>query len=221
MKQVSLRFGCVLIFICLSLGGCISISNTPSPRFYSLIALDKGQAVKQYHVPAGFTIGVGPVKIPEFLNRPQIVTMNKKRMLEFAEFDRWGEGLDFAFVRLMNEDLTLMMPDATIEMYPWNLNIAITYQVVVNVIALESRLDQDMLLIVQWTIIDQKNKKAIFTKRSELRQVIEPHSYLGLVKSLSAACAVLSEEVAAELSLLAAEYQAAEVEPQEKSHLPS
>lgn len=213
MKQVGLKFGCALIFICLSLSGCISISNTPSPRFYTLTALDKGQVVKQYHVPAGFVIGVGPVKIPEFLNRPQIVTINKKKMLEFAEFDRWGEGLDSALVRLMNEDLMLMMPEATIEMFPWDLNIAIKYQVIVNVISLECQLDKDILLIAQWTVIDQNSKKVVFTKRSQLRQAIELRHYSGLVKALSLVCVSLSEEVAAELSLLAPMPQVADVQP--------
>ncbi len=205
MRQAGFTFCYILLFFGLSLGGCISIPTTPPPRFYTLEALDKGQPVKQYKVRTGMVVGIGPVKIPEFLIRPQIVTKDKKNLLEFSEFDRWGEGLDFAFVRVMNENLALMLPDAVIEMYPWDLNIAIRYQVIVNVIALECSLNQDMLLVAQWTVIDQNSRKAVFTKRSQLRQAIMPHSYPGLVKTLSAACVSLSEEMASELSLLAPE----------------
>lgn len=204
MRQSGFILFCLLFFFGVSLaGGCISIPTTPQPRFYTLEALDRDQPVKTYDIEGKMVICIGPVKVPEFLNRPQMVTVNKKKLLEFSEFDRWGESLDFAFGRVMNENLALMMPKVTIEMYPWNLNIPIRYQVIVSIITLECDLNQDMFLLAQWTVIDHRVKKAIFTKRSALRQAIVPHNYFGLSKALSTACASLSEEIASELSLLA------------------
>jgi len=59
-----------------------------------------------------------------------------------------------------------------------------------------------MLLVVQWSIIDVKNKRMLLTKRSEFRQPVKPHNYSGLSGALSAACASLSKEIAANLSEL-------------------
>jgi len=187
----------------LSLAGCLSVSNSPTSRFYALRTLDKSQVGQKLNFPANKIIGVGPVKIPEYLNRPQIVTEDKNRMLTFAQFDRWGESLDFAINRLINENLIASFPGASIEMYPWNLFIPVRYKIYIDVVQMESRLDKDLFFAAQWSIIDLKNKKMAITKRSEFRQSIKPHNYSGLVEALSTVCASLSNEIAQGLVSLA------------------
>jgi len=72
-----------------------------------------------------------------------------------------------------------------------------------DVVRLESRLDNDISFTVQWSVIDLENKKMMLTKRSEFSKPIEPHNYSGLAKTLSMECASLSGEIAESLSLLA------------------
>ncbi len=191
------------IFI-LTLSGCLSVPNSPNSRFYTLQSIDDNQAAQKFDIASGLIIGVGPVKIPEYLNRPQIVTQDKNKMLKFAEFDRWGEPLDSAICRLINECLTVMLPSAAIRLFPWNLDIPVDYQVVIDIVQLECDLEQDLYLSAQWSVINLHDRKMILIKRSEFRQAINPHSYAGLTKALSAACASLSEEIARELSALPA-----------------
>jgi len=147
-------------------------------------------------------IGVGPVKIPEYLDRPQMVTVNKAKMLQFAQFDRWGESLDLGLARLVREDLSVMLPKAKLTLYPWNPSMALKYQVVVEVVQLDSELDGDMFFAVQWTVIDVPNSKTVLIKRSEYREAIIPQNYLGLAKTLSTACSTLSTQIAQALGSL-------------------
>ena len=107
---------------------------SPTPRFYMLSALDETQAGKKINITPGVIIGVGPVKIPEYLDRPQMVTTDKEGMLKFDEFDRWGESLDLGIARLIREDLTVMVPGTKLTLYPGNPSIAVKYQVVVEVV---------------------------------------------------------------------------------------
>ena len=95
-----------------------------------------------------------------------------------------------------------MLPGANIQMFPANLTIPIKYQIIVDVLQLESELDKDIFLVVQWSILDVENNKVLFTKRSEFRQVIDPSNYVGLVQTLSRACALLSSEMAAKIASL-------------------
>lgn len=206
MKNFGLRYCRVtvcMIFASLILAGCLSVPNTPNPRFYTLSAIGAQDAGQKFDIPANTIIGVGPVKIPEYLNRPQIVTQDSNGMLAFAQLDRWGESLDVALERLINEDLIVMFPAATIELFPWNVNVFVRYQVIVNVIQLESELDKDMRFIAQWSVIDLRDKKTLLTKRSQFRQPIQPHTYSGLANALSSACASLSSEIAGALASLA------------------
>jgi len=182
--------------------GCLSLSNSPAPRFYMLKAMDKQQISAKFDIAPGVIVVVGPVNIPDYQDRPQIVTMDKEGMLKFAQFDRWGESLDSALTRLITDDLTVMLPAANLQMSPCNFAIPVTYQVIVDVIQLDNRLDKDVFLVCQWSIINVKNKQMLLTKRSEFHQPVNPHNYSGLTAALSASCASLSSEIAASLAEL-------------------
>jgi hypothetical protein len=164
--------------------------------------VDKSQPCQKYDIAPDVIIAVGPVSIPQYQDRPQIVTQDKDGLLEFAQFDRWGEGLNIGMSRVITENLVRMLPGASIEMFPVNYAIPVKYQVIVDVVGLESELGKDAYLVAQWSIIDSKNKKMVFTKRSEFLQPITPPDYVGLSNVLSAACVSLSGEIAEELVAL-------------------
>jgi uncharacterized protein len=196
---LSVGAGCFALL----LGGCISLPNSPSsptPRFYMLSAIHENQVSKKINIIPVSIIGIGPVKIPECLDRPQMVTKNKEGILKFDEFDRWGESLDLGVARLIREDLTLILPKAQLTLYPWNPLVPVKYQVIAEIVQLDSQLDGDMLLVVQWTIIDVQKSKTMMMKRSEFRTAIVPQNYLGLAKTLSTACASLSSQIAEALA---------------------
>jgi len=183
----------------LIISGCLSIPTSPTPRFYALTAINAG---KSLNALPGVIIGVGPVKIPEYEDRPQIVTMDQAKMLQFAQFDRWGESLDLGLARLIREDLTMILPKTKLTLYPWNPLIPVKYQVNIEIVQLNSELDQDMVFVVQWVIIDVEKSKTMIMKRSEFRHAINPHSYNGLAQTLSTACVSLSNQIAQALATL-------------------
>jgi len=190
------------VFLSLFLSGCISVSNSPTPRFYMLQAVDGNKVSKKINTAPDVVIGVGPVKIPEYQDRPQIVTQDKEKMLKFAQFDRWGEPLDLGMTRLIRENLAVMLPEAKFTLYPWNSSVPVKYQVVVEIVQLDSDLDKDLFIVAQWLVIDVQNTKTIIIKRSEFRQSIVPQNYSGLAKTLGMACASLSSEIAEALATL-------------------
>ena len=209
MKQVNLGFntgavGLILAFA-FALGGCIAMSNSPTPRFYAVPAIDESYAGEKFNIPSSIIIGIGPVKVPEYQNRPQIVTQDTNNLITFAQFDRWAEPLDLALLSLISANLSAILPGATLAASPWNLDIPVKYQVIMDVVRLESRLDNDLSFSVQWSVIDLENKKMVLTKKSEFSKPIEPHNYSGLAKTLSKECASLSGEIAKTLSLLMAQ----------------
>jgi len=190
------------VCLALVLSGCVSVSNSPTPRFYMLQAADGNQVSKKTNIASDVVIGVGPVKIPEYQDRPQIVTQDKEKMLKFAQFDRWGEPLDFGMTRLIEENLAVRLPEAKFTLYPWNSSVPVKYQVVIEIIQLDSNLDKDLFVVAQWLVIDVQNAKTVIIKRSEFRQPIVPQNYSGLAKTLSMACASLSGEIAEAIATL-------------------
>lgn len=193
-----------MISLCFVLGlsGCISIPNSPTSRFYVLSSIDQDQVSQKFNIPSDVIIGIGPVKIPEYQNRPQMVTQSQEKMLKFAQFDRWGESLNIGVSRLIREDLTVMLPRAKFTLYPWNPSTAVKYRVTVEVVKLDSDLGGNMIFVAQWLVLDMQNIKTLVIKRSEFRQAIIPQNYSGLTKTLSLACASVSGDIAQALSTL-------------------
>jgi len=198
MKEIRYFFRVVLGSICLAviLNGCVSVPNSPVSRFYMLQSEEGNKTAKKIDSVSGTLIGIGPVQIPEYLDRPQIVTKNQDNTLNFAEFDRWGESIGLAVERTIREDLSQILPQTQLTIYPWNPSIPVKYQVMVEVVQLDSILNKDLIFIVQWTVMDVQSMKKIIMKRSEFRQPIVPQNYAGLAETLSLACESLSREIA-------------------------
>src|SRR6266498_1510380 len=86
--------------VLLVLGGCL---GTPPTRFYLLPALTDVSS------PAAMgertlTIGVGPVTLPPYLDRLQIVTRASQAQLHLAEFDQWAASLQDTVARVLAEN---------------------------------------------------------------------------------------------------------------------
>lgn len=205
MKKRCLVYCAVFVFFVLVLEGCVSVQKSPESRFYMLQPIDKNQAGQKFDIDSEVIIGLEPVRIPEYQNRPQIVTQDKDRMLTFAQFDRWGEPLGAAFTRVISENLSVLLSGADIEMHTWNSAVPLKYQVIIDVVQLESQLDKDLFFVAQWSVIDTKNKKILIRKKSEFKRQIMPQNYAGLAKTLSEVCASLSGEISETLASLSPE----------------
>ncbi|HNW40029.1 MAG TPA: PqiC family protein [Candidatus Omnitrophota bacterium] len=202
MKSIGRLYNVLLILFSFVCSGCLSLYRSPVPKFYTLQSTVKAEEKRNLEIAPNLIVGIGPVEIPEYQNRPQIVTQDKDGMLTFAQFERWGEPLDSGLERLILENLIKILPQTDFQIFPCNFSIPLDYQIVVKIVQLENRLDKDVFLAVQWTIINFKTKEMLFTKRSQIRQEINPHTYYGLTQALSRGCNLLSNEIAESLSRL-------------------
>jgi ABC-type transporter Mla MlaB component len=127
----------------------------------------------------------------------------KDGLLNVAQFERWAELVDAAMMRMIDENLMLMLPAAHVVKFPWGIDIPVRYQVAMDVVEMDADLEKDLEMVVRWQVMDAASRQAVFSKRSELVQAITPHDYFGLNEALSAATAALSSEIAEQLSIVA------------------
>ena len=79
--------------------GCAS---SPPARFYLLSSLDTAPpGMKPAADEPCVSIGIGPVKMPDYLEQTKIVTRGEGNQLTLAEFDRWAELLKDNLVRVL------------------------------------------------------------------------------------------------------------------------
>src|SRR5512135_1083107 len=106
MKRVSHFFLIAVSALALAVLLCACGSTAPS-RFYTLSPVAVNAPMDRDPLPqGGLTVGVGPVGIPDYLERPHIVTRNGDNGLDLAEYDRWAGSLKQDIMRVLIQDLT-------------------------------------------------------------------------------------------------------------------
>ena len=83
----------LLFLLCLYLAGCAALSAQPDPsRFFTLTPLPQAEeAVSK--ISAGseqISLGIGPVKLPGYLDRQELVTRISQNRFDVSENDRWA-----------------------------------------------------------------------------------------------------------------------------------
>ncbi|HWU36721.1 MAG TPA: ABC-type transport auxiliary lipoprotein family protein, partial [Candidatus Acidoferrum sp.] len=98
--------------------GCAGGSHS---RFYTLGPLPPPSAVKTENEAAGraLAIGVGPVRLPQYLSGREIVTRTDPYNIDLAEFDRWGGSLQDDFTRNLLENLSLYLANDRTSLYSY------------------------------------------------------------------------------------------------------
>ena len=189
-----------LITLGVSLIFMVGCASTEPSRFYILHSLPDSEAKTQIAAAEnGVAIGIGPIELPEYLDRPQIVTRLSKNELQLAEFDQWVEPLNHNLPRVLAENLSILLSTDRVFAYPWTGSAQIDYQVAVEVTRFDGTLGGDVLLNTRWSLLAVDEKKVLVKKKSTFRQSTGGVGYDSLVSAKSQVLADLSREIAEEI----------------------
>lgn len=95
----------------------LSACGTSAPTHYYL--LDAAMAGNGDNGPGSERIGIGPVRIPAYLDRPGIVTRTGDSEVNIDQFNLWAEPLDSAVPRLLAEAIHNHQPRLHPVPAPW------------------------------------------------------------------------------------------------------
>jgi len=163
-----------------------SCGSPPRERFYTLEAPEPPVAA-----PDAATVAVGPVSVPEMVDRPQFVVRVSANQVAIAEQARWAEPLKSAIARVVAANLAKDLGARTLAQ-PRNGDA--DYRVILDVQRFESTLGEAVLLDAQWTVVGPKGARR--SGRSTQRERVQGRDYDALAAAHSAALAKLSGEIA-------------------------
>jgi uncharacterized lipoprotein YmbA len=195
MKTLTRRAGPVLVTALLA-AGCLG--GTAPTRFYVLAPVD-GPAVAGARP---LTVGIGPVAVAGYLDRPQIVTRPAADKIDLGEFDQWGEPLRDGISRVLAEDLSRQLPAAKISVFPWRGVDGVRYQVLVDIMRFDGPAAGETSLEARWRILDALTTKELAAKTSRLTEPAGGSGYTMTVSAMSRALAALSRDIAQTLVAL-------------------
>ena len=188
---------CIVLMV---LGGC---ARSQPANYYTLRPIqDPGPGTQSPGPGQDPVIGVGPVKIAEYLDRPQMVTRSSGSGLQFAEFDRWAEPLEKNLTRVLADNLSILLPSERVCVFPWPKSKPVQYQVTLEIIHLEKTADGKAILESSWEILGDDGGKSLVTKRTRLILPVESAGFEGMASAESRAIETLSREIAAAVKSL-------------------
>ena len=196
MKKKSLvRSALIGVSLSLLLGwGCAS---TPASRFYTLNSLSGPQKAKaDQSLIQGPTIGLGPIRFPDYLDRPGIVTRRGGNAVEIAEFDLWAGSLKDDFLRVLAENLSILLETDKMVLYPYIGAFPIDFRIGMNLNRFEGAPGGEAVLEATWVILEGPDKKEAFVQKSQITETISGSDYQALVAAQSRAVERLSREIA-------------------------
>ncbi len=184
----------ILALAAIFLGGC----RSQSPRFYTLSSIPEDQVVSTRPSPArNAVIGIGPVKLADYLDQSMLITRTSGNQAVKAQFDRWVGSFKDNFINVLADNIGTLLSTDRIYLYPWRLSVPIDYQVSVDVIRCDGRLGDAAWLEARWSVFQGPEKKLLKMHRSNLREPVTGPDYPALVAAQSRALAKLSQEIAA------------------------
>lgn len=97
-------------------------------------------------------VGVGPVTLPGYLDRPQLVTRLGTNQIALSENDRWAEPFPDNLTRTLEASLARMLPGSSFVAYPWYATDAPDYAVALVVRQFEADTSGLVVLDATWSL---------------------------------------------------------------------
>ena len=181
--------------------GCISGTTAPS-SFYVLNPIaDAKTETLPVSEKETILIGVGQVELPNYLDRPQIVTRITANKLKLGEFDVWAENLADSVPVIIADNLSNLLSAQPVAIIPGVGVMQVDYRVKVDVTRMDGTLGGDAVLIARWGIFGEQGKLQK-TRRAIYRKPTKGDDYEAYVAAHSLAIEALSRDIAAALETL-------------------
>ncbi len=142
------RFTVLGLTFLLLVAGCAS---SPSVRYYALSPLP----AKDFTPAGDLLVGLGPLTLPEYLHRPQIVKRGRGNELQIDDFHRWGEDLEDSVPRTVAANLSSLLEGASVVELPTIAVVRPNYRVVGSIDQFDVNAQDEAVLIVQWSVSDK------------------------------------------------------------------
>jgi uncharacterized protein len=185
----------------LILVGCASPSQPT--RFYRL---DSQAPLAVLPAPSpGATplplLGIGPVSLASYLDRPQLVERSGGHRLVLHEFDQWAGTLQENILVVMTREMQQRLPRVRVIGYPWNSAVQPGYELVIDV----SRFDRQagkIGLQARWSLLAQPDNRLLRLDQTAIETPLAGSDMESVVAASSLAVQLLAREIASQVQPL-------------------
>ncbi len=162
--------------------------------FFTLVAdQDTEQRVAQ---PYRGSLGVGPVKLPELLDHPGVVSESGGQQIEVAPYAVWAGDLNAAVVRVLADNLSAYLGTDQVWPFPWDNRARPEQQIRVVFEKFSGERGGDVVLQAKWRLLSSNGGEELRAEKFSARISAADKSYEAYVAALNDLLNQLSEAIA-------------------------
>ncbi len=191
-----MRLTIPMLATCLWLSILAGCGVTQPARYYILTPVGDGGM----ETVSGPALGIGPVTLPAYLDRPEIAHRSGDNQLYFADSERWAEPLKTTFSRTLAENLAVLLPTNRINLYPWARSTRIDYQITVDVTRFEADASGTVILVAGWQVVRSDDSSVVSRHRQTYTEAAGSMAYPAIVAAQSRTLARLSQDIVASVN---------------------
>jgi len=170
--------------------------TSPSARYYSLDSVTPANTpapkLQQKEI---IIVSLGPVGIPEYLDRQEIVTRDSRNKLNLSDFDLWGSSLENDVNRVLVDNLSALLGSKGIGVVTWRARVPFSHTISVSMSRFEA-VGDSVVLTARWGIMERGGDTMEAIRESVITKPLTGKDYAAIVGSMSDALADLSKEIA-------------------------
>jgi uncharacterized lipoprotein YmbA len=194
MKNMNRTIRYIVTLCFLIIAGC---GSSPTVHYYVLETIDNRVAQDDEGSPI---IAVGAFRMPEYLNRSQMVTRGPGAEIIVDEFNRWAEPLDDAIHRVLASNLDVLLESVVVVAYPSSAVVNIDYRLIGRFDRFNAGQDGLVVLDVQWAIADSTGTVHLPPRRARFEaQAARPDDPGSIALAMSDVLAQFCRDIAEEI----------------------
>ena len=174
----------------------IGCARTKPSKFYTLNAAWPESKDVSPQDRGTMLLGVGPVQVPTYMDRPQMVTRVNENEVALSEFNRWAEPVSKALPTVLENNLAYLLPGTDISGYNLHQHFQLTHQLVVEIDEFIGTPGGEAVLRVKWMLVelDQKDAYPLLYTGIYRKPTTQP-GYEGLAAAMSALMREMAEDM--------------------------
>ncbi len=187
------------------IAGCTS---TQATNYYTLSSAREGLiSTDTYGTDSSLIIGLMPVEIPDYIDRPQLVTRKADGQVLRSDFNKWAGSIRTDIERVIVENISDLTGSNQVLRFPWSKSVPIQYQISVRIERLDGAPGRDIDLSAYWMILDRYAKNVLHMQETRIVEPVHGSTYKDFVRSQSRALLSLSMAISNVLKEITRERQ--------------
>ncbi len=124
------------------------------------------------------------------------MTRSSGNTIEIAEFDLWAGSLKDDFMRVLAENLSILLETDKMVLYPYIGIVPIDFRIGMNLNRFEGAPGDKVVLDATWVVLEGPDKKEGVVQKSQITEPVSGSDYQALVAAQSRAVEKLGREIA-------------------------